>query len=80
MTDLERMAQERAQALQELAPLTPAQRDVLVLLCKGLDSSEIAKAAGKGLKTVETQRSQIRERLNMTIIEAAVLAAKAGLV
>ncbi len=29
MTDIERMAQERAQAQQELAPLTPAQRDVL---------------------------------------------------
>mgnify|MGYP003490426407 FL=1 len=80
MTELEQMAQERAQALQELAPLTPAQRDVLVLLCKGLDSSEIAKAAGKGLKTVEAHRSQIRARLKMTMIEAAVLAAKAGLV
>ena len=80
MTELEQMAQERAQALQELAQLTPAQRDVLVLLCKGLDSSEIAKAAGKSLKTVEAQRSQIRHRIKMTIIEAAVLAAKAGLV
>ena len=80
MTDIERMTMERAQALQELAPLTPAQRDVLVLLCKGLDSSEIAKATGKGLKTVEAQRSQIRERLKMTTIEAVVLAAKAGLV
>ena len=80
MTEIEQMAQERAQAQQELAPLTPAQRDVLVLLCKGLDSSEIAKAAGKGLKTVEAQRSQIRHRIKMTIIEAAVLAAKAGLV
>ena len=68
MTDIERMTQERAQA----------QRDVLVLLCKGLDSSEIAKASGKGIKTVEAQRSQIRERLKMTMIEAAVLAAKAG--
>ena len=48
MTDIERMTQERAQAQQELAPLTPA------------------------------QRSQIRERLKMTMIEAAVLAAKAG--
>ena len=80
MTELEKMAQERAQALQELAPLTPAQRDVLVLLCKGLDSSEIAKATGRTLKTVEAHRSQIRERLKMTTIEAVVLAAKAGLV
>ena len=77
MTDIERMTQERAQAQQELATLTKSQREVLVLLCKGLSSEDIGRACGKTTKTVECQRSQIRERLDMTLIEAAVLAAKA---
>ena len=78
MTDIERMAQERAQAQQELATLTKSQREVLVLLCKGLSSEDIGAACCKSIKTVEAQRFQIRERLDMTLIEAAVLAAKAG--
>lgn len=78
MTDIERMTMERAQAQQELAALTNAQREVLVLLCKGLSSADISAACGKAEKTVECQRSQIRSRLQMTLIEAAVLAAKAG--
>lgn len=78
MTDIERMTQERAQAQQELVTLTKKQREVLVLLCKGLGSDDIAAACGKSRKTVEAQRWQIRERLDMTLIEAAVLAAKAG--
>lgn len=78
MTDIERMTTERAQAQQELSALTPTQRDVLVLVCKGLSSDEIADACRKSTKTVEAQRSQIRIGLDMTLIEAAVLAAKAG--
>ena len=49
-----------------------------MLLCKGLSSEDIGAACCKSIKTVEAQRFQIRERLDMTLIEAAVLAAKAG--
>lgn len=78
MTDIERMTQERAQAQQELKGLTAMEREVLVLLSKGMSSDEIAAARRRSVKTVEAQRHFIRRRLDMTLIEAAVLAAKAG--
>ncbi len=68
------------QAAAELACLTPKQREVLVMTAKGYTSRKQGELLGVSYKTVEAHRAAITERLNMTTIEAAVLAAKAGLV
>lgn len=65
-------------AAAELAPLTPREREVLVLTCKGLVSVEVGSALGIKRKTAETLLMRARRRLGMRTIELAVLAAKAG--
>lgn len=69
---------EQAAAVEELAALTPRQREVLTLVCKGYQSAEIAGMMCITPKTVDITRSAIMRTLEMTLIEAAVLAAKAG--
>ncbi len=66
------------QAAAELACLTPRQREVLVMTAKGYDARKMAGLLGMSFRTVESHNAAIRKRLNMTTIEAAVLAAKAG--
>ena len=65
-------------AAAELAPLTPREREVLVLTCKGLEQTEVGAALGISRKTVEVMLASARRRLGMRTIELAVLAAKAG--
>ena len=48
------------------------------MVCKGYQSAEIAGMMCITPKTVDTTRSAIMRTLEMTLIEAAVLAAKAG--
>lgn len=66
------------EAAEELRPLTAREKQVLILVCKGLKHKEMSKHLELSPKTVETYRCRIKKRLNMTLIEAAVLAAKAG--
>jgi DNA-binding NarL/FixJ family response regulator len=45
--------------------LTPRQREILQLIAEGHTTKEIATILGVGLKTVETHRTQLMERLNI---------------
>ena len=45
--------------------LTPRQREVLQLIAEGLSTKEIAARLGVGLKTVESHRTELMERLGI---------------
>lgn len=62
-------------------PLTPRQREILVLLAEGLGTKEIAYRLGLSSKTVETHRAQLMERLGVRDLASLVrYAVKTGLV
>lgn len=73
-----RLLAERKEAQVELAVLTPREREVLTLHCKGLSAQEIGVELAISFKTAEAHKAHIRERLEMTLPEAIVLAARAG--
>ncbi len=63
------------------AGLTPRQLDVLVLCAQGLGMKEIGAAVGLSVQGVRERQNVIRRRLQVeTMIEAAVIATRAGLV
>ena len=60
--------------------LTPREREVLQALSEGLSTKEIASRLGVSIKTVETYRSQIMEKLNMhSIAELTKYAIREGI-
>ena len=62
------------------ATLTPAQRDELILACKGLKVQAAATVQGLSYHTVDRHRTALRKRLGVnSMVEAAVIAGKAGL-
>ena len=65
-------------AAAELAPLTPRQRNVLIMTCKGCTQKEIAKHLLMSAKTVENDIRALRTHTGLTIYEALVLATRAG--
>lgn len=67
-------------AAQELnnSGMTPRERDVLVLTAKGLSRQQIGEAMGLSPHTVADHRKKLLNRMDMTMIEAVVLAVKAG--
>lgn len=65
----------------ELEALTPRQREVLQLLAKGQSVKEIAYALTLSVKTVETHRAQLMERLQIHDLPGLVrFAIRAGLI
>lgn len=48
-----------------LERLTPRQREILQLIAEGSTTKDIAKALGISVKTVETHRAQLMERLDI---------------
>ncbi len=52
--------------------LTPRQREILQLIAEGKTTKEIAMALGIGIKTVETHRAMLMERLNLHDIASLV--------
>jgi DNA-binding NarL/FixJ family response regulator len=46
-------------------PLTPRQQEVLRLIAQGLSTKEIAHRLGLSVKTIETHRTEIMERLEI---------------
>ncbi|MHB8053936.1 MAG: response regulator [Candidatus Aminicenantales bacterium] len=60
--------------------LTPREREVLQALSEGLSTKEIASRLGVSVKTVETHRSQIMERLDIhSVAELTKYAIREGL-
>lgn len=62
-------------------PLTPRQREVLKRIAEGRSTKEIAFALGLSVKTVETHRAQVMERLGIRDVAGLVrYAMRTGLV
>lgn len=57
---------------QPLAALTPRQREILQLIAEGNSTKEIAGRLALSVKTVETHRSQLMERLNIRDVPGLV--------
>jgi DNA-binding NarL/FixJ family response regulator len=72
---------EFVQSAQATAELTQRQLEVLTLICGGSSTREIARALNIAVKTVETHRAQLMERLNIHDVAGLVrYAIKQGLV
>jgi DNA-binding CsgD family transcriptional regulator len=70
---------EEARAL--CASLSPRQRETLIFSAKGIPSKQCAEILGVSRMTADNYRGQVRKKLGVsTLIEAAVVAAKAGIV
>lgn len=52
--------------------LTPRQREVLTLIAEGYSTKNIARALGISVKTVETHRAQLMDRLNIHDVASLV--------
>jgi len=75
---LERPADAKAEAA---SPLTPRQRETLQLIAEGHSTKEIAHRLGVSVKTIESHRSQIMERLGIRDVAGLVrYAVRTGLV
>jgi len=65
----------------ELAPLTPRQRQILQLIAEGYATREIAERLHLSVKTVETHRAQLMDRLGIYDVAGLVrLAIRTGMV
>lgn len=65
----------------KLASLTPRQTEILKLIASGQSAKEVAHGLGLSVKTVETHRAQIMERLGIRDVPRLVLfAVRHGLV
>lgn len=68
-------------ALSPLERLTPRQREVLQLIAEGQTTKEIAHTLGLSVKTVESYRAQLKERLDIRDVAGLVrYAIRTGLV
>jgi DNA-binding NarL/FixJ family response regulator len=64
-----------------LDALTPRQREILQLVAEGHTSKDVAQRLGLSIKTVETHRAQIMERLGLHDLTALVrFAVRVGLI
>jgi DNA-binding NarL/FixJ family response regulator len=64
-----------------LGKLTPRQREILTLIAEGLSTREIGRRLNISIKTVESHRAQLMERLDIHDVAGLVrYAIKAGLV
>jgi DNA-binding NarL/FixJ family response regulator len=65
----------------QLEQLTPRQREVLALTAQGFSMKEVALMLNISVKTVETHRSNLMERLDLHNVPRLVhYAIKAGLI
>jgi DNA-binding NarL/FixJ family response regulator len=72
---------EPAQGSGPFDVLTPRQREILQLIAEGLSTKEMAKALKLSIKTVETHRAQLMDRLDIHDVAGLVrYAIRTGLV
>jgi DNA-binding NarL/FixJ family response regulator len=63
------------------APLTPREREVLQLLAEGRTNKEVAATLGIGLKTVETHRMNLMQKLGLhSVVDLVRYAIRNGIV
>ncbi len=80
-TVVQQMLREGGSEPDPLESLTARQREILQLVAEGRSSKEIAAALGLSVKTVETHRSRIMDRVGIRDVAGLVrLAIRAGLV
>lgn len=71
----------RSENAHPLDSLTPRQREVLQLIAEGYSTKQIAGLLGVGVKTIETHRTQLMDRLGIHEIAGLVrYAVRVGLV
>jgi DNA-binding NarL/FixJ family response regulator len=64
-----------------MASLTPRQREILTLIAEGLSTKDISRRLNISVKTVESHRAQLMERLNIHDVASLVrYAIKMGLI
>ena len=86
--EIERLGARREEALEkalggksELAGLTPRQKEVLQLIAEGCSTRDIAERLDVSIKTIETHRAHLMDRLDIRDVPGLVrLAIRAGLV
>lgn len=69
---VESYVQRTGREAQPLAALTPRQREILQLIAEGNSTKEIASRLALSVKTVETHRSQLMERLSIRDVAGLV--------
>ena len=72
VADYMRRVQNPADSLQPIEQLTPRQREILRLIAEGHTTQEIAQALMISVKTVETHRAQLMQRLGIFDIAGLV--------
>lgn len=76
-----RSSKQRSISQPDTAELTPRQREVLTLIAEGNSTKDIARALSISVKTVETHRAQLMDRLNIHDIAGLVrYAIKTGMI
>jgi DNA-binding CsgD family transcriptional regulator len=70
--DVARTDREKREAADGAATLTSRQREVLRLIAEGQSTKHIARGLGISVKTVETHRAQIMERLGIRHVAGLV--------
>ncbi len=78
---VEELLRRRGEETDPLGQLTPRQREILQMIAEGLTTKEIAARLDLSIKTVDTHRTQLMERLNLHDVAGLVrFAVRVGLV
>jgi two-component system, NarL family, nitrate/nitrite response regulator NarL len=72
MTGGTHIAADLSPARDKSPGLTPRERDVLALIAEGLSSKDIGERLGMGVRTVETHRTSLRRKLDLSSPAALV--------
>ncbi|MCW5621708.1 MAG: response regulator transcription factor [Burkholderiales bacterium] len=78
---VDRLLLDASAAPNPLSLLTPRQKEILQLIAEGRSTKEIAHVLGLSIKTVETHRAQLMQRLSIRDVPGLVrYALRAGLI
>jgi DNA-binding NarL/FixJ family response regulator len=78
---VERLMEDERMSVSSLDQLTPRQREILQLLAEGRSTRDIAALLSVSVKTVETHRARLMERLDIRDIPGLVrIAIREGLI
>lgn len=78
---VDQMLHQKSAEIEPLAQLTPRQREILQLIAEGKNTKEIAYLLNVSVKTVETHRAQLMDRLQIHDVAGLVrYAMRAGLI